>query len=108
MLQNNPILARIKTQLPKRVIGELAKKAADAAAEYATFWGNFGAVLKEGLYEDREQQESLLPLIRFNSTEGDDLVSFEYYVGLMKPGQEAMYYLTGGNLARLRKAPHSG
>jgi molecular chaperone HtpG len=105
MLQNNPILARIKTQLTKRVIGELAKKAADAAAEYATFWGNFGAVLKEGLYEDREQQESLLPLIRFNSTEGDDLVSFEDYVGRMKPGQEAIYYLTGDKLDLLKKSP---
>src|SRR5260221_332360 len=108
MLQNNPILARIKTQLPKRVIGELAKKAADAAAEYATFWGNFGAVLKEGLYEDREQQESLLPLIRFNSTEGDDLVSFEDYVGRMKPGQEAIYYLTGDKLDLLKKSPQLG
>jgi molecular chaperone HtpG len=105
MLQNNPILARIKTQLTKRVIGELAKKAADAPAEYAKFWDNFGAVLKEGLYEDREQQESLLPLIRFNSTEGDGLVSFEDYVGRMKPGQEAIYYLTGDKLDLLKKSP---
>ena len=62
MLQNNPILARIEGQITKRVIGELAKKAEDAPAEYAKFWDNFGAVLKEGLYEDREQQEALLPL----------------------------------------------
>src|SRR5258708_4248709 len=105
MLQNNPILARIKTQLTKRVIGELAKKAADAPAEYAKFWDNFGAVLKEGLYEDREQQETLLPLIRFNSTAGDGLVSFEDYVGRMKPGQEAIYYLTGDKLDLLKKSP---
>src|SRR5713101_663281 len=105
MLQNNPILARIKTQLTKRVIGELAKKASEAPEEYAKFWDNFGAVLKEGLYEDREQQESLLPLIRFHSTAGDGLVSFADYVGRMKPGQEAIYYLTGDKLDLLKKSP---
>jgi len=110
MLQNNPILSRIKSQITKRVIGELAKKASDAQAEYAKFWDNFGAVLKEGLYEDREQQESLLPLIRFNSTHvasegGDGLVSFDDYVGRMKPGQEAIYYLTGDKLDLLKKSP---
>jgi molecular chaperone HtpG len=105
MLQNNPILARIKGQITKRVIGELAKKAADAPAEYAKFWDNFGAVLKEGLYEDREQQEALLPLIRFRSTAGEELVSFEDYVGRMKPGQDAIYYLTGDKLELLKKSP---
>jgi molecular chaperone HtpG len=105
MLQNNPILSRIKSQLTKRVIGELAKKAADAPEEYAKFWDNFGAVLKEGLYEDREQQESLLPLIRFRSTVGDDLVSFEDYVARMKPGQDTIYYLTGDKLDLLKKSP---
>jgi len=110
MLQNNPILSRIKTQLTKRVISELAKKASDAPDEYAKFWDNFGAVLKEGLYEDREQQETLLPLIRFRSTHsgsqgGDELVSFDDYVGRMKPGQEAIYYLTGDKLELLKKSP---
>src|SRR5437763_424175 len=58
MLQNNPILARMKGQLTKRVLGELARKATDAPAEYAQFWDNFGAVLKEGIYEDAEQREA--------------------------------------------------
>ncbi len=110
MLQNNPILARIKSQLTKRVIVELAKKAGESPADYAKFWENFGAVLKEGLYEDREQQEALLPLIRFRSThsdsaDGDGLVSFDDYVGRMKPGQEAIYYLTGDKLELLKKSP---
>ncbi|HEX3501694.1 MAG TPA: molecular chaperone HtpG [Stellaceae bacterium] len=105
MLQNNPILSRIKGQLTKRVISELAKKASDAPEEYAKFWDNFGAVLKEGLYEDREQQEALLPLIRFRSTAGDALVSFEDYVGRMKPGQDTIYYLTGDKLELLKKSP---
>jgi molecular chaperone HtpG len=105
MLQNNPILSRIKGQLTKRVIQELGKKASDAPEEYAKFWDNFGAVLKEGLYEDREQQEALLPLIRFKSTAGDALVSFDDYVGRMKPGQDTIYYLTGDKLELLKKSP---
>jgi molecular chaperone HtpG len=105
MLQNNPILSRIKGQLTKRVIQELGKKAADVPEEYAKFWDNFGAVLKEGLYEDREQQEALLPLIRFKSTAGEALVSFDDYVGRMKPGQDTIYYLTGDKLELLKKSP---
>jgi len=110
MLQANPMVARMRQQLTRRVLTELGKKASEAPEEYATFWDAFGAVLKEGLYEDREQQEALLPLIRFRSThsdsaDGDGLVSFDDYVGRMKPGQEAIYYLTGDKLDLLKKSP---
>ena len=57
MLQSNPTVARIRQQLTRRVLGELGKKASEAPEEYAKFWDNFGAVLKEGLYEDREQRD---------------------------------------------------
>ncbi len=105
MLQNNPILARMRGQLTKRVLGELAKKAGESAEEYAKFWENFGAVLKEGLYEDHEQQEALLPLMRFRSTASDGLVSFEDYLGRMKAGQDAIYYITGDSLEAVKKSP---
>jgi molecular chaperone HtpG len=105
MLQNNPILGRMRAQLTKRVLGELAKKATDAPAEYAAFWENFGAVLKEGLYEDHEQQEALLPLARFRSTAGDGLVSLDEYVGRIKKGQDAIYYVTGDSLEAVRRSP---
>src|SRR5438270_1704180 len=105
MLQNNPILSRIKSQLTKRVIGELAKKAADASAEYAKFWDNFGAVLKEGLYEDREHRDELLGLARFRSTTRDELVSLDDYVAAMKPGQDAIYTIHGDNLDVIKKSP---
>jgi molecular chaperone HtpG len=52
MLQSNPLLAKIRATVVKRVLGELKKKAAKAPADYAQFWNNFGAVLKEGIYED--------------------------------------------------------
>jgi len=103
MLQNNPLLAKMRSQVTKRVLGELAKKAKET--DYAQFWDNFGAVLKEGLYEDLEHRELLLPLIRCRSTAGDGLVSLEDYVARMKPGQEAIYTIAGDDLELLRSSP---
>ncbi len=105
MLQANPMLTRMRTQITKRVLGELAKKAKDAPGEYATFWDNFGAVLKEGLYEDREQRDELLALARFRSTAGDGLVSLEEYVARMKHGQKAIYTISGDTPERVARSP---
>ena len=105
MLQSNPTLARIRQQLTRRVLSELSKKASEAADEYATFWDNFGAVLKEGLYEDREQRDQILPLARFRSTTRDGLISLDDYLAAMRPGQEAIYTITGDNLELLKKSP---
>jgi molecular chaperone HtpG len=105
MLQSNPMVARIRGQIVKRVLSELQKKAKDAPEDYAKFWENFGAVLKEGLYEDRDEREALLALARFRSTAGDALVSLEEYTGRLKPGQDAIYTIAGDNLDLLKKSP---
>ena len=105
MLQHNPVLAKIKSGLVKRVLGELKKKAEDADGNYATFWESFGAVLKEGIYEDFERRDEILELCRFRSTHGDGLVTLAEYVGRMKEGQEAIYTITGDDLAQLKKSP---
>jgi len=105
MLQANPTVARIRQQLTRRVLGELAKKASDAPEEYDKFWDNFGAVLKEGLYEEREHRDTLLPLTRFRSTARDGFISLDDYVTAMRPGQEAIYTITGDNLELLKKSP---
>jgi molecular chaperone HtpG len=105
MLQNNPMLAKMRGQITKRVLGELGKKAKETPEEYQKFWENFGAALKEGLYEDPENRDALLPLVRFRSTVGDGLVSFDDYAARMKSGQEAIYTITGDNLDLLRKSP---
>jgi len=105
MLQSNPMVARIRQQLTRRVLGELGKKVSEAPEEYAKFWDNFGAVLKEGLYEDRDQRETLLGLARFRSTTRDGLVSLDDYLAAMRPGQEAIYTITGDNLDLLRRSP---
>jgi len=105
MLQHNPLLAKIRAAIIKRVLGELQKKAKDAPEDYAKFWSNFGAVLKEGLYEDHEQRDTLLSLIRVRSTAGDSMTGLADYVGRMKPGQDAIFYITGDDAEMLKKSP---
>ena len=105
MLQHNPVLAKIRGGITRRVLGDLAKKAEEDAAGYATFWNNFGAVLKEGLYEDREQKDQLLKLLRARSTAGAELISLADYVGRLKEGQDAIYYITGDDPEQLARSP---
>jgi molecular chaperone HtpG len=105
MFQHDPLLTKIKSGLIKRTLGELKKKAEKKADEYAIFWGNFGAVLKEGIYEDPENRDALLALARFRSSTADGLISLDDYVGRMKPGQEAIYTITGGDAEALARSP---
>jgi molecular chaperone HtpG len=105
MLQHNPMLAHMKRGITKRVLGDLVKFSADEAA-YAKFWENFGAVLKEGLYEDSEYREELLKLLRVRSTAGDGLTSLDAYVSRMKEGQDAIFYICGENAEKLARNPH--
>jgi len=105
MLQSNPMVARIRQQLTRRILSELAKRAGEAADEYAKFWDNFGAVLKEGLYEDRDHRDELLGLARFRSTSRDALVSLDDYIAAMKSGQDAIYTIHGDSLDVIKKSP---
>jgi len=104
MLQHNPVLKKIQNGLVKRLLGDL-KKRADNAEDYATFWETFGAVLKEGLYEDFSRREELLELARFRSSTTDGWVSLADYVGRMKTGQEAIYFITGDDAETLKRSP---
>ncbi|MCK6450765.1 MAG: molecular chaperone HtpG [Alphaproteobacteria bacterium] len=105
MLQKNAVVTKIRKGLVTRVLSELDKKAEKAPEEYAGFWERFGAVLKEGLYEDRERQESLLKLAWFRTTHGENWSSLADYVARMKPGQEAIYFISGDDAKGLRKSP---
>lgn len=105
MLQSNQTVARIRQQLTRRVLGELGKKAGEAADEYAKFWENFGAALKEGLYEDRDHRDELLAIARFRSTSRDGLVSLDDYIAAMRPGQDAIYTIHGDNLDVIQRSP---
>ena len=105
MLQSNPMVARMRQQLTRRILGELGKKAGEAPDEFAKFWDSFGAVLKEGLYEDHNHRDELLSLARFRSTARDGLVSLDDYVAAMRPGQDAIYTIHGDSLDVIKKSP---
>src|SRR5215472_7077202 len=105
MLQSNPMVARMRQQLTRRVLGELGKKAGEAPDEFSKFWDGFGAVLKEGLYEDHDHRDELLSLARFRSTARDGLVSLDDYVAAMRPGQDAIYTIHGDSLDVIKKSP---
>ena len=104
-LQHSPVLAKIRKDLIKRVLDELERRAKAENGDYATFWENFGAVLKEGIYEDHEQRERLLELARFRSTTSEGWVSLADYVARMKPGQDAIFTISGEHLEALRSSP---
>ena len=103
MLQATPVLARIRKAVTNRVLTEL-KNAAKDAERYAVFWGNFGAVLKEGVWEDAEHRAELAPLLRFRSTSQDGLTTLADYVSRMKEGQQAIYFLVGDNADALARS----
>jgi molecular chaperone HtpG len=104
-LQHSPVLAKIKKDLVKRVLDELERRAKAEDGGYASFWESFGSVLKEGMYEDHEQRERLLELARFRSTAGDGWVSLAEYVARMKPGQDAIFTISGEHVEALRSSP---
>lgn len=95
MLQNNAVLNQIRQGVVRRVLREIEDGAKADPDGYVKFWENFGVVLKEGVYEDMANRDALLKVCRFQSTNGDGLTSLEDYVGRMKDGQEAIYYITG-------------
>jgi molecular chaperone HtpG len=95
MLQESALTAKIRAGLIKKILAELDKRSGDAEA-YGAFWDSFGAVLKEGIYEDFERREQILKLARFRTTKsGEDVVSLADYVARMRPNQTAIHFITG-------------
>ena len=106
MLQNNRVVAKIKSGITKRLIKDLTKKAEKEPETYTAFWENFGAVLKEGVYESGPDREALLKICRFHSTFDGNLISLENYKKRMSEGQDTIYYIVGEELGIISKSPH--
>ncbi|NBB70494.1 MAG: molecular chaperone HtpG, partial [Alphaproteobacteria bacterium] len=110
-LQKDIVVTKIRQAITRRVLDELERIAkrhregAEDAPDYDQFWSQFGAVVKEGLYEDQENRERLLKLARFRSTKSEGWVSLADYVARMKAGQEAILTISGDNLASLKGSP---
>jgi molecular chaperone HtpG len=109
ILQQSRDVEAIRTTSVKRVLGLLEDLAANQADQFATFWKEFGRVLKEGVVEDSANRDRLAKLLRFSSTKSETeepTVSLADYVGRMKEKQAAIYYITADGFAAARNSPH--
>lgn len=109
LLQQDPAVDSMKSALTKRVLDMLAKLAKSDAEAYATFWTEFGQVLKEGPAEDFQNKEKIAKLLRFSSTHTDKEVqdqTLEDYVSRMKEGQDKIYYVAAESFNTACKSPH--
>ena len=107
LLQQNPELASMRSALTRRVLDMIEKLA--GGDDYATFWKEFGQVLKEGMIEDMANREKLAKLLRFATTHtGSDVQdqSLDDYVGRAAEGQDKIYYLLAENHATAISSPH--
>ncbi|MEK8032248.1 molecular chaperone HtpG [Ideonella sp. DXS29W] len=109
LLQESRDVKAIREGSTKRVLSMLESLAdsdsADDQAKYMSFWKEFGAVLKEGIGEDFQNQERLAKLFRFASTHADEGVSLADYVKRMKEGQETIYVITADSLTAAKSSP---
>jgi molecular chaperone HtpG len=104
MLQNNPQLVQIRKAVATRVVAELEQLGEKEPDNFNKIWDAFGAVIKEGIYEDFEWREKLLALSRFTTTSGERR-SLKQYVADLKPNQTEIYFLVGDSIERLKSNP---
>jgi molecular chaperone HtpG len=105
-LQDSAVVRAIKKQVARKTLDRLDELAKDSPEDYATFWSQFGKVVKEGLHLDYEYRERLGNLVRFESSHGDGITSLAEYVGRMKEGQEGIYYSIGETRQAAARSPH--
>ena len=109
ILQHNKAIDNIRAGSIKKVLSLLEGMAKNDSEQYATFWKEFGLVMKEGPGEDFSNQERIAKLLRFSSTHTDSEtqdVSLADYIGRMKPEQEHIYYVTAESFAAAKNSPH--
>jgi molecular chaperone HtpG len=109
LLQQDSEVEAMRSALTKRALDLLVRLAKDEPDEYATFWKEFGPVLKEGAGEDPSNREKILPLLRFASTHDeseDPKTTLTDYVARMKSGQERIYYIIADSITAARGSPY--
>ncbi len=106
MIQESQVFAAIRKGVTSHVVADLTRLAEQEPETYGKIWDNFGAVIKEGLYEDYERRDALLKLVRFaTSTHGETKRSLADYVAALRENQTAIWYLAGDDLKRLKASP---
>jgi molecular chaperone HtpG len=108
ILQSNKIVANLKKHATKKILDTLQSVATDRKEDYAKFWTEMGAVLKEGFYMNWEFLDELKNLLRFKSTKTSEkeFVGLEEYVARMPESQKEIYYIIGESLSALHGSPH--
>jgi len=105
ILQQNRILTSIRTASVKKILSELKGIAASQPEQYLTFIAEYNRPLKEGIYGDYANRETLLDLVRFKSTKVAGFTGLADVKSRMKDGQKAIYYITGSAEPLLRTSP---
>jgi molecular chaperone HtpG len=105
ILQQNRVLATIRSASVKKILSELKNIASSQPEQYLKFITEFNRPLKEGLYSDFANRDTLLELVRFKSTKVEGLTSLADAKSRMKDGQKSLYYITGGSESLLRTSP---
>ena len=109
ILQGSKVVDTIKKASVKRILSELDKMSKNKPENYATFWKEFGMVIKEGVVEDFANKDKISNLLRFTSTStdnSDQTISLQDYIGRMKDGQKNIYYVTADTYAAAKGSPH--
>lgn len=109
ILQDNPVIPKLRAALVKRILDTLEKLATDDPEKYQKFWEQFGNVLKEGPAEDFANRERIGKLLRFSTTHTDSAkqtVSLDDYVTRMKPDQKKIYFITAESFNGAKSSPH--
>ena len=105
MLQNNPVITKIKKGITTKILNEITTFSSKEVDTYLKFWSNFGAVIKEGLYEFNDHHDKILPLLRFQTSESEDLISLEDYLKKMKSDQKEIYYFANTDKDHIKNSP---
>ena len=105
MLQNNPVITKIKKGITTKILNEITTFSSKEVDTYLKFWSNFGAVIKEGLYEFNDHHDKILPLLRFQTSESEDLISLEDYLKKMKSDQKEIFYFANTDKDHIKNSP---
>ncbi|GAA4658025.1 molecular chaperone HtpG [Streptomyces youssoufiensis] len=107
ILQQDRQIQLMHRRLAKKVLSTIKDMRASHADRYATFWREFGPVLKEGLLSDFENRDAILGVSSFASThDAQELTTLREYVERMKEGQQDIYFMTGESRQAIENSPH--
>ena len=105
MLQNNPVIEKIKKGITNKVLNEISALAKKDNNKFLDFWKNFGAVIKEGLYEFNDHHEKILTLLRFENSMNKEFMSLDKYVESMVKDQKEIYYFANTDKDHIQNSP---